>query len=76
MEFYFVPMQAGYAQRIVSEWHYEGEYAIYDYGRDAGHLLDAGAWGKGLFAVLDGAGELVGSREHRPRASRTRTCRA
>ncbi len=59
-EFHFVPMNAAYARRIVDEWRYGGEYAIYDYQHEAGHMLDEREWGHGLFAALDEAGELVG----------------
>lgn len=60
MNFRFVSMNAAYAQRIVAEWRYEGQYAIYDYDHEAEHMLDEEEWGDGLFAVLDGTGELVG----------------
>ncbi len=60
MEFHFVPMSAEYAQHIVDTWRYEGEYAIYNYDREAGHMLDREEWGRGLFAVLDGEDKLVG----------------
>lgn len=60
MEFTFVPMNRDYASKIVDTWKYENEYAIYDYINEDGHMLDAKAWGKGIFAALDQAGELSG----------------
>ncbi|MBU1879891.1 MAG: GNAT family N-acetyltransferase, partial [Chloroflexi bacterium] len=34
--------------------------AIYDYTNEAEHMLDAEGWGRGVFAILNQAGELVG----------------
>lgn len=55
-----MPMTQEYAARIVDTWKYEGEYSIYDYANEADHMLDGDAWGTGIFAILDQAGELVG----------------
>ncbi len=60
MNYYFVPMNEVYAQEIVTHWVYGGEYAIHDYVHEADHMLDGTSWGKGLFAVLNDDGDLVG----------------
>ena len=60
MTYRFVPMTRAYAQVLVQEWRYEGEYAVYDYRHEASHILDPRGWGIGVFAVLNQAGELVG----------------
>jgi ribosomal-protein-alanine N-acetyltransferase len=60
VEHKFVPMTAEHAHTIVEQWKYDGEYSIYDYSNEADHILDSSAWGVGLFAILDGTGELVG----------------
>lgn len=57
--FHFTEMTAPYAQQIV-RWKYDGMYALYDYAREADHILDASQWGNTLFAVLDEANELAG----------------
>ena len=56
----FVPMTEAYATTIVETWTYEHAYAIYNYANEADHMLNAEAWGKGIFAVLDQEGDLVG----------------
>lgn len=56
----FVPMTQEYATSMVNTWRYAGEYAIYDSDKEADHLLDAEGWGRGIFAVLDPAGEFIG----------------
>jgi [ribosomal protein S18]-alanine N-acetyltransferase len=56
----FVAMNETYAREIVDTWRYEGEYAVYDYLHEAGHMLDAEGWGAGIFAVLDEDSALVG----------------
>jgi len=56
----FVPMTREYASRIVETWKYDNEYSIYDYSNEADHMLDEQAWGRGIFAVLDQEGILVG----------------
>ncbi len=60
MTYTFVSMNKAYATMIVETWAYEGEYAIYDYINEADHMLDSEAWGRGIFAVLDQNGDLVG----------------
>jgi ribosomal-protein-alanine N-acetyltransferase len=60
MDYFFVPMNQEYASTIVDTWKYENEYAIYDYSNEADHMLDERVWGRGIFAVLDQAGDLVG----------------
>jgi len=56
----FVPMNRKYASAIVDAWKYEEEYSIYDYSNEAEHMLDEEGWGRGIFAVLDEEGDLVG----------------
>jgi ribosomal-protein-alanine N-acetyltransferase len=56
----FVPMQREYAAAIVDTWKYEKEYSIYDYSNEADHMLDEEGWGRGIFAVLNQAGDLIG----------------
>jgi len=56
----FVPMRREFAATIVGTWKYEGEYAIYDYVNEADHMLDEDGWGRGIFAVLDQDGDLIG----------------
>ncbi len=56
----FVAMNHEYATRIVDGWKYANEYAIYDYANEADHMLDSEAWGRGIFAVLNPAGDLMG----------------
>lgn len=56
----FIPMNAIHAAEIVDTWKYEGEYAFHDYSNEADHILDTSSWGKGLFAVLNSEGCLVG----------------
>lgn len=60
MDYFFVPMTAEFAGIIVNTWKYEGDYAIYDYVNEREHMLDTSAWGRGIFAVLDGNTELIG----------------
>jgi ribosomal-protein-alanine N-acetyltransferase len=60
MDYTFVPMDGSYARTIVDTWAYGGEYAIYDYRHEAEHMLDPSGWGRGVFAILDHAGTLVG----------------
>ena len=59
MNFQIVPMNLEFARAIL-EWTYDGPYAVYNYDKSAGHLLDAGKWGSTLFAVLDESGSLTG----------------
>ncbi len=59
-DYTFIPMTREYAAAIVEGWKYPGEYVIYNYTHEAEHMLDPEAWGVGLFAILDTAGELVG----------------
>jgi ribosomal-protein-alanine N-acetyltransferase len=47
----------------VASWHYDAEYAFYDFDQDAedlAELLDPEGWGDTYFAVDDDYGELVG----------------
>ena len=60
MNYTFVPMNKEYATEIVETWTYEDEYSIYDYSNEADHMLDSEAWGRGIFAVLNPEGELIG----------------
>jgi ribosomal-protein-alanine N-acetyltransferase len=60
MNYTFVPMNKEYATTIVTSWKYENEYSIYDYSNEAEHMLDSEGWGRGIFAVLDQEGDLVG----------------
>ena len=60
MSFAFVPMNEEYARAIVDGWSYGGAYTAYDYVHEAEHILDATGWGRGIFAVLDTGGDLVG----------------
>jgi ribosomal-protein-alanine N-acetyltransferase len=60
MRYDFVPMNEEYARTIVDGWKYGAEYAIHDYSNEADHILDSKSWEKGLFAVLNEDGELVG----------------
>ncbi|MCB9423250.1 MAG: GNAT family N-acetyltransferase [Ardenticatenaceae bacterium] len=60
MNYTFVPMNKTYAITIVETWQYKNEYAIYNYINEADHMLDSDAWGKGIFAILNLQGELVG----------------
>jgi len=49
--------------RAIADWHYEGEYAFYDFERDPddlAELLDPGRWGVAFFSVGDDDGQLVG----------------
>ena len=59
-DYNFVPMNREYAFMIVDTWKYENEYSIYDYSNEADHMLDEEGWGRGIFAVLDQDGDLVG----------------
>jgi ribosomal-protein-alanine N-acetyltransferase len=56
----FVPMNQEYASTIVATWKYDKEYSIYDYSNEADHMLDREGWGRGIFAVLNDADELIG----------------
>jgi ribosomal-protein-alanine N-acetyltransferase len=56
----FVPMNREYASTIVNTWKYEGEYSIYNYINEADHMLDEDGWGRGIFAVLNPQGDLIG----------------
>jgi len=56
----FVPMNQKYASAIVDTWKYEHEYSIYDYFNETEHMLDEEGWGRGIFAVLDPEGDLIG----------------
>ncbi len=60
MHYNFIPMTAEYANTIVDNWTYDGAYSIYDYANETEHMLDVTGWGKGLFAVLNQDGELIG----------------
>lgn len=53
-------MNQEYACTIVDTWKYEKEYSIYDYSNEADHMLDEDAWGRGIFAVLNQEGDLIG----------------
>jgi ribosomal-protein-alanine N-acetyltransferase len=59
VQYRFTDMTGAYARRIVG-WKYDGPFAIYNYDREADHILDARQWGHTLFAVLDENAELVG----------------
>ncbi len=60
MNYAFVAMNHQYASRIVDTWKYGETHAIYDYVNEADHMLDEDGWGRGIFAVLDEEGELIG----------------
>lgn len=60
MKYTFVPMNQEYASTIVNTWKYENDYSIYDYSNEADHMLDEEAWGRGIFAVLNQEGDLIG----------------
>jgi len=60
MKYTFVPMNQDYASTIVDTWKYEKEYSIYDYSNEADHMLDEEGWGRGIFAVLNQEGDLIG----------------
>ncbi|MCP4542974.1 MAG: GNAT family N-acetyltransferase [Chloroflexi bacterium] len=60
MKYNFIPMNQEYANEIVTHWKYDGEYSIYDYANEADHMLGSESWGKGLFAVLNEKGDLLG----------------
>lgn len=58
----FTPMTETRASAIVA-WRYEEPYAFYDMDQDPDDVrefLDADTWGRSLFAVVDGQGELIG----------------
>ena len=62
MQFRIEPLTQSDAERITSR-HYAGEYDFYDSEADAedlAELLDPALRGDSMFAVRDGAGELVG----------------
>ncbi len=59
MQFIITPMAVETAREIVG-WKYDGQYAFYDYDKDADHILDAAKWGRSLFAVCDEEGQLCG----------------
>ena len=62
MRFDIEPLSQSDAERITS-WHYAGEYDFYDSEADAedlAELLDPALRGDSMFAVRDGAGEVVG----------------
>ncbi len=62
MRFDIEPLTQSDAEKIAS-WHYEGEYAFYDYEadpEDLAELLDPELRGESMFAVRDSTGELVG----------------
>jgi ribosomal-protein-alanine N-acetyltransferase len=60
MKYTYIPMNQKYASAIVETWKYPGEHAIYDYSNEAEHILDEEGWGRGIFAVLDPEGDLIG----------------
>lgn len=60
MDYIFVPMNREYASTIVNTWKYQKEYSIYDYTNEADHMLDEDGWGRGIFAVLNQEGDLIG----------------
>jgi [ribosomal protein S18]-alanine N-acetyltransferase len=60
MNYNFVPMNREYASTIVETWKYQKEYSIYDYVNEADHMLDEEGWGRGIFAVLNQEGDLIG----------------
>ncbi|MBI5294524.1 MAG: GNAT family N-acetyltransferase [Chloroflexi bacterium] len=60
MKYTFVPMNQEYASTIVDTWKYEKEYSIYNYSNEADHMLDEQGWGRGIFAVLNQEGDLIG----------------
>ena len=62
MQFRIEPLTQSDAEKIAL-WHYEGEYAFYDAEADPddlAELLDPARRGESMFAVRDGARELVG----------------
>jgi ribosomal-protein-alanine N-acetyltransferase len=60
MNYNFIPMNREYASTIVETWKYQKEYSIYDYANESDHMLDEEGWGRGIFAVLNQEGELIG----------------
>ena len=62
MQFRIEKMDQGSAEEIAS-WHYEGQYAFYDFKadpEDLEELLDPGRRGDTMFTARNWAGELVG----------------
>ncbi len=62
MRFNIEPLTQSDAETIAT-WHYDGEYAFYDAEadpEDLEELLDPALRGDSMFAVRDGAGDLVG----------------
>jgi len=62
MEFRFIPMTADFAEEI-DHWLYPGVYAFYDLDQDPEdrrEFLDPMSWPGRYYAVLSGAGDLVG----------------
>ena len=53
-------MNREYGSTIVDTWKYENDYSIYDYSNEADHMLDEEGWGRGIFAVLNQDGDLIG----------------
>ncbi|MCM1989004.1 GNAT family N-acetyltransferase [Oceanirhabdus seepicola] len=60
MKFKFVPMNLEYAQEMIQNWKYDGEYHIYDYKNEEEFLLEKETWGLGKFAVLNEEDKLIG----------------
>ncbi|MGE5652878.1 MAG: GNAT family N-acetyltransferase [Bacillota bacterium] len=60
MNITFVPMNDAYAQEIIDQWHYEGQYSVYDYVHETDWIQNKEVWGSGLFAALGQDGELIG----------------
>jgi ribosomal-protein-alanine N-acetyltransferase len=62
MRYFFAPMNAQYANDIVS-WHYDGVYSFYDMAADEDDLrifMDTENWQKVTKAILNEDDELVG----------------
>jgi ribosomal-protein-alanine N-acetyltransferase len=63
MKYIFVPMNAEYANDIVSNWHYDDIYSFYDMAADEDGLrifMDTENWQNTIRAVLNENQELAG----------------
>lgn len=60
MRYKFVPMNLEYAEDMINNWKYEGQYSTNDYINESEDLRDETSWGKSRFAVLNDENQQVG----------------
>lgn len=60
MSYVFVPMTEEHATTITATWKYPAPFDVYNYDKERETMFNRHRWGRGLFAVLNEHGNLVG----------------